>query len=98
MTVRWKRTFYVLAAIGAVGAIALAFLPDPVPVDVALAQRGPLAVTVDEDGETRARDRFVISTPVTGRISRIDLREGDRVAAGQVIAQIWPCAAVGTRT
>ena len=90
MTVRWKRTLYVLAAIGAAGLIALAFLPDPVPVDVATVQRGLLAVTVDEDGETRARDRYVISTPVSGRISRIDLREGDRVAAGQVIAQIWP--------
>jgi HlyD family secretion protein len=47
-------------------------------------------VTVDEDGETRAKDRYVISAPVAGRIARIDLREGDRVTADQVVAQIWP--------
>ena len=90
MTVKWKRGLYALAATAAVALIALAFLPDPVPVDVATVQRGPLVVTVDEDGETRAKDRYVISAPVAGRISRIDLREGDRVAAGQVVAQIWP--------
>ena len=90
MTAKWKKWLYALAAAAAVALIALAFLPDPVPVDVGTVQRGPLAVTVDEDGETRAKDRYVISTPITGRISRIDLREGDRVAPGQIIAQIWP--------
>lgn len=90
MTLGWKRTLYAVAGLGAAGLLALAFLPDPVPVDVASAQRGPLAITVDEDGETRARDRYVISAPVAGRVPRIDLREGDRVGAGQVVAQIWP--------
>jgi HlyD family secretion protein len=90
MAARWKKGLYALAVAAALALIALAFLPDPVPVDVATVQRGPLAVTVDEDGETRAKDRYVISTPITGRISRIDLREGDRVAPDQVIAQIWP--------
>jgi HlyD family secretion protein len=90
MTVRWKKTLYVLAGLGAAGLLALAFLPDPVPVDVAPAQRGALAITVDEDGETRARDRYVISAPVAGRVPRSDLREGDRVTAGQVVAEIRP--------
>src|SRR5579859_2198546 len=90
MTVRWKKTLYVLAGLGAAGLLALAFLSDPVPADVAPAQRGALAMTVDEDGETRARDRYVISAPVAGRVARIDLREGDRVAADQVVAQILP--------
>jgi HlyD family secretion protein len=90
MAVKWKRGLYALAVAAAVALIALAFLPDPVPVDVATVQRGPLMVTVDEDGETRAKDRYVISAPVAGRIARIDLREGDRVTADQVVAQIWP--------
>ena len=90
MAAKWKKGLYALAAAVAVALIALAFLPDAVQVDVAPVQRGPLAVTVDEDGETRARDRYVMSAPVAGRISRIELREGDRVAAGQEIAQIWP--------
>jgi HlyD family secretion protein len=90
MTAKWKKGLYALAAAAAVALIALAFLPDPVAVDVAPAQRGALAITVDEDGETRARDRYVISAPVAGRVPRIDLREGDRVTADQVVAEIRP--------
>jgi len=90
MAARWKKGLYALAAAAAVALIALAFLPDAVPVDVARVQRGALAITVDEDGETRARDRYVISAPVAGRVPRVDLREGDRVTAEQVVAEIWP--------
>jgi len=90
MAARWKKGLYALAAATAVALIALAFLPDAVPVDVARVQRGALAITVDEDGETRARDRYVISAPVAGRVPRVDLREGDRVTAEQVVAEIWP--------
>jgi HlyD family secretion protein len=60
-----------------------------VPVEVATVQRGPLQVTADEDGETRAREHYVVSAPVAGRLSRIALREGDAVRAGQVVAQLW---------
>ena len=69
--------------------LTYALVPSPITVDVAAAARGTLVVTVDEDGETRARDRFVVSAPVAGRVTRIDLREGDPVAVDQVVAQIW---------
>ena len=39
--------------------------------------RGPLVVTVDEEGLTRVRDRFVVSAPVGGRVLRIELEPGD---------------------
>jgi HlyD family secretion protein len=81
----------VYAGLGVVVAasIGYALWPSPIEVDVATAARGSLMVTVDEDGETRARDRFVVSAPVAGRVARIDLREGDPVAAGQEVARIW---------
>jgi HlyD family secretion protein len=47
-------------------------------------------VTVDEDGETRAHDRFVVSAPTAGRVARIELHEGDAVARDQVVAELWP--------
>lgn len=86
-----RRRWWVYAGIGCVvaAAVAYAFRPSPIEVDVATASRGPLMVTVDEDGETRARDRFVVSAPVAGRVARIDLREGDAVAADQEVARIW---------
>jgi len=52
--------------------------------------RGPLAVTVDEEGQTRVRDRYVVAAPVSGRLQRIEREEGDAVAAGDVVARIDP--------
>lgn len=46
--------------------------PVPIEVEVAKVARGALQVTVDEEGETRVRDRFVISAPVGGRMARIE--------------------------
>ena len=84
-----KLLYAVLGAV-AIGAIAWGFVPDPIPVEATIVQRGPLQVTVDEDAETRAHDRYVVSAPVAGRVSRIDLHEGDAVRAGQVVARLWP--------
>lgn len=64
--------------------------PVPVLVEVATAARGPMRVTVDEDGETRAHDRFVVAAPVSGRLLRVDLEEGDPVRQNQIVAHIEP--------
>lgn len=60
-------------------------------VDVGTVERGPMRVTVDEEGETRLRNRFVVSAPVTGRMLRIELEPGDSVRRGAtVIARLLP--------
>jgi len=69
-----------------VAGLVWAFLPRPVPVDLAVASRGRLTVTIDEEGVTRVRDVYVLSAPVTGRTRRIDLEVGDRVVAGETVA------------
>jgi HlyD family secretion protein len=77
--------------IGAViigGLLAIALWPRPTPVDVEAVARGPLVVTVDEEGMTRVRDRFVVSAPVSGRVLRIELEPGDAVTRGQVVARM----------
>lgn len=71
-------------------AFALGMRPNPVPVDLAPVTRGPLRVTLDEEGETRIRDRFVVSAPFTGRILRIDLDPGEPVRKGDVLAILRP--------
>jgi HlyD family secretion protein len=88
--IRNRRVLASVAGIG--GLITVALWPRPVPVDVATVSRGPLVVTVDEEGRTRVRDRFVVTAPVTGRILRIQLEPGDRVARGDVIARLQPAA------
>ncbi|HEY3383000.1 MAG TPA: HlyD family efflux transporter periplasmic adaptor subunit [Vicinamibacterales bacterium] len=76
-----------------VGALAVAMMPRAVPVDFAAVTRGRLTVTLDHEGKTRVRDRYVVSAPVAGRVRRIELRPGDRVVANRtVIATFLPGA------
>jgi HlyD family secretion protein len=76
-----------LAAVVA-GLIAVVVWPATFPVDVASVARGSLVVTVDEEGVTRVRDRYIVSAPVSGRVLRIELEPGDRVKRGQVVARL----------
>lgn len=70
--------------------VLMAAWPDRLEVETAVVERGPMEVTVDEEAETRVRDRFVLSSPVTGRVRRIDLEPGDRVRKGQPLATLAP--------
>lgn len=82
------RLWIALAVVGGLAAVAL--WPTTVPVDTSQAVRGALVVTVDEEGRTRVRDRFVVGAPVAGRVLRIELEPGDVVHAGDVVAQLRP--------
>jgi HlyD family secretion protein len=67
--------------------------PRPVPVEAAAVTRGDLQVTLDQEGKTRVRQRYVVSAPVSGRVLRIGLEPGDRVTAGQTeVARLLPDA------
>lgn len=79
----------VVVACGAAG-LVYAWIPKPIPVESETARRGPLRVTVDEDGRTRVKDRYVVSAPLAGRVARIELRAGDPVAKGTILARILP--------
>jgi HlyD family secretion protein len=73
------------------GALVYLFLPAAVEVDVAAVARGPLLVTVDREGMTRVRERYVVSAPLAGRLRRIDLHPGDLVKESEtVLAVIEP--------
>lgn len=72
------------------GAILLALIvaglwPKAIPVETATATRGPLVVTVDEEGMTRVKHRYEITAPVAGQLRRIDYKAGARVEAGKTI-------------
>jgi HlyD family secretion protein len=90
---RWiKRVMGTLVAIAVVAMVIYAALPKPIPVDVAVATREPMTVTVDEDGRTRVKDRYVVSAPLSGNLARIELEAGDEVKEGAVLARIVPLA------
>ncbi len=81
---------FALAALAVVAFLAWWAWPAPRVVETARVARGMVQATIEEDGETRAIDRYGIAAPVAGRLLRVALREGDAVKAGQVVAEIAP--------
>lgn len=89
MTKRLLKIGLVVIVLVAIG--YWAFRPAPVPADFATVDRGSLQVTVNEEGRTRVRDRYVVSAPVPGRMRRIELEPGDPVVASKtVLARFEP--------
>lgn len=76
---------WLMAGVAATVLVWIAMRPQPIVVDVDTVSSGPMVVTLDEEGETRIRHRFVVSAPATGRIERIDLEPGDRVVRGKTV-------------
>jgi HlyD family secretion protein len=76
--------------VAATAGAVMALRPRPVPVDVGHVARGPLTVAIEESGMTRVKDRYVVSTPVTGTIARLRLDPGDSVREGDALAEVAP--------
>ena len=87
-----RRRWWLLGAgVGVVVvALSLGTCRSAVPEEVSEVRSDTLRVLVEEEGRTRARDRYVVAAPVTGRLQRIDMREGDAVGAGEVLARLTP--------
>jgi len=68
-----------------IGIVAAAMWPSSLEVGVTQVMRGPMQVTIDEDGVTRIRERFAVSAPVSGRLQRVELEPGDPVIGGKTV-------------
>lgn len=73
-----------------VALLGWAFMPRPVAIETAVVQSGRFEQSIEEDGRTRVKDRYTVSAPVAARLSRIVLREGDPVRAGESVAVLLP--------
>jgi HlyD family secretion protein len=67
------------------GLVVYGLLPAPVEVETAQVSRGLLQITVDEDGKTRIKERYIVSAPLAGKLRRIELHPGDSVVAGKTL-------------
>lgn len=76
-----------LIAIAAVVLILLvvALWPSASLVDGAAVERGAVRETVEAEGRTRVRERYVIAAPAAAAARRITLEPGDTVEAGQTV-------------
>ena len=92
MIKKYSRTILVLmAAVLLVAVLAFAFWPRPVPVDIGEVVREPMLDTVTEEGRTRVHDAYVVSTPVSGRLRRVEVEPGDPVERGEdIVAYMAP--------
>lgn len=90
--IQWRKWIWPGAIAGALAlALAYAYWPRAVPVDVAQITQGPMVVTVEDDAVTRVRESYVISAPISGRLLRVEAHVGDDVDSGKtVLGQIMP--------
>jgi HlyD family secretion protein len=83
------------------GALTVAFWPKPTLVDMGEVTIGTMQLTIDEEGRTRVRDAYVVSTPVAGQLQRVIALPGDPVVRGEtIVAHMRPTnpAALDVRT
>jgi HlyD family secretion protein len=80
-----------LVIITIAGAVWFLLREPAIPVDLATVSRGPMAVSIDDLGETRVRDLYTVSSPVSGELLRITLKPGAAVVQGRtVVAEVQP--------
>lgn len=90
MKLTFRSAFWGGAAILLLLLLVLAFRPRPVAVDTAETWRGPMQVTVRDEGHTRVRNEYIVYAPVNGQLQRVPFKPGAAVEAGQVVARIHP--------
>ena len=91
MEIAKRRTLSVsIIIILVVLATGYGLIPRAMDVDLVNAFRGPLQVTIEEEGRTRLKERFVISAPTSGVMQRIDAKVGDPVQKGQTLIALEP--------
>ena len=85
-----RRLMLIVTAVLIVVAIVYAYLPQPVDVSVTIVSRGPMDVSVEEEGYTRVRERYVVTAPVAAYAPRLLLHVGDSVRKNQVLTVLEP--------
>ncbi|MBL1242588.1 MAG: HlyD family efflux transporter periplasmic adaptor subunit [OCS116 cluster bacterium] len=80
-----------LIALLVITAITYSFWPKPMKVDIGQVVQKPMLISIDEEAKTRVREAYVVSTPIAGRLLRVDIEPGDIVIGNQsVVARMLP--------
>lgn len=85
-----RKLWVTVIILAVVGAILYGFLPRTQEVELVRLTRGPLQVTIEEEGRTRLKERFVVSAPTAGYLRRVSAKVGDGVKKGQIVAFLEP--------
>jgi hypothetical protein len=102
-----KRIVGALVGVLVVAGVLWLAWPRPIPVDLAAVTKGPMQVTIDDEGKTRVRHVYTVSAPVAGKVLRIShpadkrgvsLHVGDHVTADETVVAIMQPAIPPGRT
>lgn len=96
-----RKVFTLAVVLALAGALAYAFWPRPLLVDIDVVKRQAMVVTINEEGRTQVHNAYVVSTPITGRLLRVAVEPGDSVIRDEtVVARMLPTqpAALDVRT
>lgn len=89
MAKKKSRKFLTLSLLVLLGAaLTFAFWPRPQVVDIGRVERGTMTISIDEEGRTRVRDAYLISTPTAGRLLRVEVEPGDPVVGGETVVAL----------
>lgn len=72
--------------------IVVGLWPKPIQVETANVVRGPLVVTVNEEGRTQVRNRYIVTAPVAGQLRRVDHKAGAAVRATDTVLAVLETA------
>lgn len=91
MNVRYRTLMLTMAALALISAgLYAALRPQPIEVDLTPVRIDRFERTVEDEGRTRVKDRYLVSAPVSGRLARPTWRVGDAVRVGEVLLTILP--------
>lgn len=88
-----KKIVLTLTAIAVLLILFLLLRPAAVPVNVVSARAGDFVEYVEDEGRTRLRDAYVVSSPIAGYLRRVEPEPGDRVAQGDILFRLEPMPA-----
>src|SRR5690554_939841 len=88
-----KWIFWLVIALLVATVVFFILRPEPVWVDLATVEHGPMEVTIREEGKTRVKNRYQISAPVTGYLHRVEMNVGDPVIPGELLTWLDPMPA-----
>lgn len=88
-----SRRNWIITALAVLAAVVLGwfmFAPDPIRAELTQVTQGSLQVTVNNQGQVRVHDKYVVAAPVAAGLERIVLHEGDPIKRGQFVATLNP--------
>ncbi len=93
MQVAVRRLAIAAGLVAVTALIAWALTPGAVPVETARVKKGRFVASVEEDGKTRVRERYVVAAPLYGRLGRVRFKVGDPIKVDDTVASIIPSPA-----